>query len=282
MEGADGDSSSSASASPELPNRSERASLNRKVWNLPSIREKLKDRALSTLQDRLIEAQEALLLQSKERAELYGSGRSLTEYGKDGKQEIPPSPQLSHPHSRRTSNSSQDLLLDVPSDGLESKRQSVLPVTLKRPLSSSAGSQTTATTAGTAGADHTSASKLSARANTLDNLTPTVAGNIRTVLSDIRQAYMGIDWFTVQEKRRKFSLLFFIEELYYWCYAGYIVTVIIIGAMFMWLLEPHGAFSLPQALYTSASCVSQSGLAVVDCSEGGAGVFAVAQRHIGT
>lgn len=261
MEGGDEDSSSSAS--PELPNRSksERVSLNRKVWNLPSIREKLKDR--------LIEAQEALLLQSKERAELYGSSRSLTEYGKDGKQEIPPSPQLSHPHSRRTSNSSQD--------GLESKRQSVLPV-LKRPLSS-AGSQSTA---GTAGVDHTSASKLSvpspsfgdestvsgrARANTLDNLTPTVAGNIRTVLSDIRQAYMGIDWFTVQEKKKKFSLLFFIEELYYWCYAGYIVTVILIGAMFMWLLEPNGAFSLPQALYTSASCVSQSGLAVVDWSK---------------
>ncbi|CAK9065583.1 unnamed protein product [Durusdinium trenchii] len=35
----------------------------------------------------------------------------------------------------------------------------------------------------------------------------------------------------------------------------------------MWVLEPHGAFSWPQAIYTSASCVSQSGLAVVDWSK---------------
>ena len=93
-----------------------------------------------------------------------------------------------------------------------------------------------------------------------------MAGNIRTVLSDFRKAYMGIDWFTVQEKRKQFSLLFFIEELYYWCYAGYIVTVIFFGALLLWLLEPDGVFTFPMAIYTSASCVSQSGLAVVDWS----------------
>jgi len=76
MEGHDGDSSSSAS--PELPNRSksERASLNRKVWNLPSIKEKL--------QDRLIEAQEALLLQSKERNAIYSGTRSRTDFCNGG------------------------------------------------------------------------------------------------------------------------------------------------------------------------------------------------------
>jgi len=264
MEGHDGDSSSSAS--PELPNRSksERASLNRKVWNLPSIKEKL--------QDRLIEAQEALLLQSKERNAIYSGTRSRTDFCngglKESKHDVPPSPQLTHAAAYGRRVSSVMGTQDMP----EAKRQS-LPLNLKVASSGSL--------AGHAPADHTSASRLSVpssfgdesslsgrvRANTLDNLTPTVAGNIRTVLSDFRQAYMGIDWFTVQEKRRQFSLLFFIEELYYWCYAGYIVTVILIGALVMWLLEPHGAFSLPQALYTSASCVSQSGLAVVDWSK---------------
>ncbi|CAE7245469.1 TRK1, partial [Symbiodinium pilosum] len=106
-----------------------------------------------------------------------------------------------------------------------------------------------------------------ARANTLDNLTPTVASNMRTVYSDFRKAYayMGMDWYTVQKKNQKVSWLFILEELYYWCYAAYIVLVILVGAVLFWY-EPGGKFSFAQALYTSASCVSQSGLAVVDWS----------------
>ena len=42
--------------------------------------------------------------------------------------------------------------------------------------------------------------------------------------------------------------------------------MIFLGALLLWLLEPNGVFTFPMAIYTSASCVSQSGLAVVDWS----------------
>eukprot|EP00931_Biecheleriopsis_adriatica_P051380 TRINITY_DN29796_c0_g1_i1.p1 TRINITY_DN29796_c0_g1~~TRINITY_DN29796_c0_g1_i1.p1 ORF type:complete len:754 (+),score=141.91 TRINITY_DN29796_c0_g1_i1:74-2335(+) len=92
---------------------------------------------------------------------------------------------------------------------------------------------------------------------------------VKKVESRIKKglAYMGVDWYTVQKRRKKVSLLFLLEGMYYWCYAFYIVFVILLGALAFWCLEPNGHFSLLQSIYTSAACVSQSGLAVVDWSK---------------
>lgn len=79
--------------------------------------------------------------------------------------------------------------------------------------------------------------------------------------------YMGMDWYTVYHKRHRPSLLFLVENLYFWAYATYIVTVILLGGSCLWIFEPERSFTFLQAVYTAAACVSQSGLAVVDWSD---------------
>ncbi|CAE7579060.1 TRK2 [Symbiodinium natans] len=254
MEAADeGDGLRSASSSPVV--RSQSGNLS--VWKLPSIKQKLKDH--------LITAQEALLQQSQERHEIYSATNSSKKDTKDTKAPTLPLPQSSERAVSRRASS----ILQV-QDMAAEKREALEPLWPKRwhepsdkNLSSTSPSQPQEDVSPESGL-----SSGRARANTLDNLTPTVAENMRTVFSDFRKAYayMGIDWYTVQKKRQNFSLLFFIEELYYWCYATYIVLIILFGAVLFWY-EPGGKFTFAQALYTSASCVSQSGLAVVDWSK---------------
>jgi len=81
-----------------------------------------------------------------------------------------------------------------------------------------------------------------------------------------RLAYMGMDWYTVVERRKQLSYLFIVQNLYYWCYTAYIVATVIVGAILIWAFQPEGGMTLAQAIYTSAACVSQSGLSVVDWS----------------
>jgi len=80
-------------------------------------------------------------------------------------------------------------------------------------------------------------------------------------------AYMGVDWFTLDSKKQRISWLFIVQHMYFWCYAGYIVSVILIGAFLIWATEPEEGLDFMQSLYTAASCVSQSGLAVADWSQ---------------
>mmetsp|Transcript_156074 Transcript_156074/g.500568 ORF Transcript_156074/g.500568 Transcript_156074/m.500568 type:complete len:847 (-) Transcript_156074:275-2815(-) len=80
-------------------------------------------------------------------------------------------------------------------------------------------------------------------------------------------AYMGVDWFTLDSKKQRISWLFIVQHMYFWCYAGYIVSVILIGAFLIWATEPEDGLDFMQSLYTAASCVSQSGLAVADWSQ---------------
>eukprot|EP00927_Polykrikos_kofoidii_P032432 TRINITY_DN27634_c0_g1_i1.p1 TRINITY_DN27634_c0_g1~~TRINITY_DN27634_c0_g1_i1.p1 ORF type:complete len:812 (-),score=134.37 TRINITY_DN27634_c0_g1_i1:73-2283(-) len=79
----------------------------------------------------------------------------------------------------------------------------------------------------------------------------------------LRSAYMGMDWF---ECRRTVSLLFFFQHLYYWCYAFYIVGLVVVGGIVMWALSPED-MTLAAGIYSAAACVSQSGLAVLDWSK---------------
>jgi len=80
-----------------------------------------------------------------------------------------------------------------------------------------------------------------------------------------QRAYLGIDWYQIAQRRQRFSLLFFLQNLYFWCYAGYIVACVLIGGIVFGLL--HNDLDVHRAVYTSASCVSQSGLAVQDWSQ---------------
>jgi len=266
----EGDELSSASSSPLLRNKS--GSLN--VWKIPSLRQKLKDH--------LITAQEALLQQSEERHEIYSAGNAGKRKDSKAPTMLPPPRESPEANTRRDVSRRASSVLQV-QDMAAEKRDALEPLWPKPSGQSSGGKeQSTEDLSCSARMSHgeaspeTGTSSRLVRANTLDNLTPTVARNMRNVLSDFRKAYayMGIDWYTVQKKKQKVSLLFFVEELYYWCYAAYIVLIIIFGAVLFWY-EPGGKFSFAKALYTSASCVSQSGLAVVDWSKQSARTYII-------
>ncbi|CAE7039374.1 TRK2 [Symbiodinium sp. CCMP2592] len=266
----EGDELSSASSSPLLRNKS--GSLN--VWKIPSLRQKLKDH--------LITAQEALLQQSEERHEIYSAGNAGKRKDSKAPTMLPPPRQSPEANTRRDVSRRASSVLQV-QDMAAEKRDALEPLWPKPSGQSSGGKEQSTEdlscsarmSQGEASPETGTSSRL-VRANTLDNLTPTVARNMRNVFSDFRKAYayMGIDWYTVQKKKQKVSLLFFVEELYYWCYAAYIVLIIIFGAVLFWY-EPGGKFSFAQALYTSASCVSQSGLAVVDWSKQSARTYII-------
>eukprot|EP00929_Paragymnodinium_shiwhaense_P065044 TRINITY_DN32646_c0_g1_i1.p1 TRINITY_DN32646_c0_g1~~TRINITY_DN32646_c0_g1_i1.p1 ORF type:complete len:634 (+),score=94.52 TRINITY_DN32646_c0_g1_i1:57-1958(+) len=63
-----------------------------------------------------------------------------------------------------------------------------------------------------------------------------------------------------------FSGTLLVSGLYFWTYAIYIVSIILIGAMCMWAWAPKGELEFLDALYVSAACASQSGLSTIDYS----------------
>mmetsp|Transcript_15338 Transcript_15338/g.30174 ORF Transcript_15338/g.30174 Transcript_15338/m.30174 type:complete len:777 (+) Transcript_15338:20-2350(+) len=81
------------------------------------------------------------------------------------------------------------------------------------------------------------------------------------------QAYMGIDWYRVIQRRKSISWLFIVENLYYYCYMAYIIFAIHVGALAIYLLEPNSRFNFSESIFTSAACVTQAGLAVTDWSD---------------
>lgn len=84
-----------------------------------------------------------------------------------------------------------------------------------------------------------------------------------STILNVAKAYMELDWFKVIQRRRRLSYLFFAQNLYYWCYTAYIISIILLGAFLLWTLEPAGGMTLPQCLYTATACVS-SGFTLVD------------------
>lgn len=77
---------------------------------------------------------------------------------------------------------------------------------------------------------------------------------------------MGREWYEVEIKRKKLNGLLIVQNLYYWCYTGYIVSLVTLGGLAMWMADPE-TFTFTTAFFSSACCVSQSGLAVVDWSK---------------
>merc|ERR1711935_301241 len=77
-----------------------------------------------------------------------------------------------------------------------------------------------------------------------------------------------------RQKSRSSSLLIWINGMYFNFYAAYICFVWFFGGLLMWLVgtdeDFHGKYtdnSFLDALFMSAACVSQSGLATVNWSQ---------------
>jgi len=74
---------------------------------------------------------------------------------------------------------------------------------------------------------------------------------------DLRRPATG-DWYTL----KPFSMTYLAAESFFYVYSSYILLLMLLGALILRLTNPVLTFT--QALFMSCSCVSQSGLSVVD------------------
>lgn len=102
-----------------------------------------------------------------------------------------------------------------------------------------------------------SSGKLRARRGSFSHAVGSVGMKLQSV---------GREWYEVEVKRNKLNGLLLVQNLYYWCYTGYIVGLVTLGGLAMWIADPE-TFTFTMAFFSSACCVSQSGLAVVDWSK---------------